>query len=160
MCRGGVIHVSQQTLYAQGISEVRKTGHKGIISHQICRTCLRPAMWAVRVLKVVDSSQNSQGLRSEHNFCMVFAHLEAQPEQTGRLSQVSGRQQEWQNGDLDTAMDLRLPVQDAMILREAPSQWAPDLPSCRSAAVVQRKVNKSLLRGEALFFSLIHKEKS
>lgn len=79
MCRGGVIHVSQQTLYAQGISEVRKTGHKGIISHQICRTCLRPAMWAVRVLKVVDSSQNSQGLRSEHNFCMVFAHLEAQP---------------------------------------------------------------------------------
>lgn len=79
MCRGGVIHVSQQTLYAQGISEVRKTGHKGIISHQIYRTCLRPAMWAVRVLKVVDSSQNSQGLRSEHNFCMVFAHLEAQP---------------------------------------------------------------------------------
>lgn len=34
---------------------------------------------------------------------------------------------------------------------------------CRAVtalAVVQREVNKRLLRGEALFFSLIHKEKS
>lgn len=29
-------------------SEVRKIGHKGIISHQVCRTCLSSAMWTVR----------------------------------------------------------------------------------------------------------------
>lgn len=58
-------------------SEVRKIGH--IISHQVCRTCLFCHVDSASVTKVVDSSQSSQGLRSELNSRMVSAHLKAQP---------------------------------------------------------------------------------
>lgn len=74
----------RDTAHTGDISEVRKIGHEGIISHQICRARPRSChVDSVSVTKVRDSGQNSQGLRCEQNSCLAFAHLKAQP--AGRL---------------------------------------------------------------------------
>lgn len=89
---------STDTIYTGDISEIRKIGHEGIIRHQICRTCPQFChVDSVNVTKVIDSSQNSQGLRSEQNSWMAFAHLKAQPAEAlvGFVRCQGGRMGTW-----------------------------------------------------------------
>lgn len=135
---------STDTLCTGDISEVRKMGHEGIISHQICRTCPQLChIYSVSVTKVPDSGRNSQGLRSEQNSCMPSAHQKAQLAASGGLCQVSARQQKWRGGDLHTSIylfkTLQLPSGHVCLV-------------VTELAVVQREVNKSLLRGKMLLF--------
>lgn len=89
------------------ISELRKMGHEGVISHQIRRTCPQFChVYSVSVIKVIDSGRNSQGLRSAQNSLYGFCPSESAASSLWwTLSNVE-RQREWQGGDLHTCTYL------------------------------------------------------
>lgn len=128
------------------ISEVRKMGHEGVISHQIRRTCPQFChVYSVSVIKVIDSGRNSQGLRSAQNSLYGFCPSESAASSlwwtlssVGEAAGVAG----W------GPAHLHLPVQDFVA-----SQWALALPCChRAGCSTKRSKQKTSAWGKCYFF--------